>query len=49
MRSLICILSSGVTLRTSQDTLELDLDVDLIDQAARAIAVSGVLGVHLPM
>jgi hypothetical protein len=30
-------------------TLELDLNVDLIDQAACAFAVSGVLGVHLPM
>jgi len=30
-------------------TLELDLDVDLIDQAARAKAISAVYGVHLPV
>jgi hypothetical protein len=27
--------------------LELDLDVDLIDQGIRALAVSAVLGMHL--
>ena len=48
-RALLGYRKQGPPLFGRELTVELDLDVDLIDQAARAIAVSAVLGVHLPM